>query len=178
VHASGPRAGDRVECEWPILSSARRWTLYSRDYLLQIIEQLGRALAAILHHREDEQYQEALDRVEDTYNELLAFSPDALARLTPESAAAMLSKGARLRIYASLLQSEAAVLAARSAPGDAARSAALRGRALRVTLLGLEREGRGDPALLDLARSLVAEVEPAALDGATSSVLRARKLLR
>jgi hypothetical protein len=152
--------------------------MYSRDFLLQIIEQLGRALAAILHHREEQRYEEALGTVGDTYDELLALSPQALARLTPGSAAALLGKGAKLRIYASLLQAEAAVLSARAAPGDAVLSAALRLRALRMSLLGLQQGGRGDPALVDLARSLLSEVEPGDVDGATREGLRALGLVR
>lgn len=77
---------------------------------------------------------------------LLEQLAQALARLTPESAALLLAKGAKVRIYASLLQAEADVLSARGAT--------------------------------DLARSLLSEVDRAALDGATLNDLRALVMVR
>lgn len=152
--------------------------MYTRDYIIRMIEQLQKAIATILRQRDEQQIEEALDTLGDTYDELLGHPPQALATLTPESAAMTLGKWHRLQVYASLLGVEAEVLAARSAPGDAAQAARLRLRALQITLLGLQYGGRGDPALIDQAKALLAQVDGAALDPRSQASLRELGLVR
>jgi hypothetical protein len=149
-----------------------------QDYLLRLIEQLKQALARILRQRDEQQHDDALDTLVDAYDELLGHRPEALAMLAPESAAMMLEKGVKLRVYAALLQAEAGVLSARAAPRDAAAALALRQRALRVVLLGLRRSERGDPPLGDLARALLGELGGVALDATTQRDLKALGIRR
>jgi hypothetical protein len=152
--------------------------MYTRDYLLRLLEQLAQSLARIRRQREERQLDDALDSVADAYDELLGHSAPALAMLSPESAGLLLAKGAKVQIYASLLRAEAEVLAARVATRNTAAAVALRLRALRLVLLELRRSQRSEPALLELARSLLSEVDRVALDGATLNDLRALGLVR
>lgn len=151
---------------------------FTRDYILRQVEQLQRAIAAILRHRDEQRMAESLDTLGDTYVDLLGHRAEALSHLTPESAAMTLGKWPRIRIYATLLSVEAEVLASRADAGDAERAARLRLRALQLTLLGLARGGRGDPALKDVASELLPQVDPDELDSRSLAALRELGLIR
>jgi hypothetical protein len=152
--------------------------MYTRDYILRMIEQLKKAIATILRLGDEQRIEEALDTLGDTYDELLGHPPGALASLTVQSAAMTLGKWHRIRIYGSLLETEAEVLCSRGGPSDLVQAARLRLRALQLTLLGLDYGGRGDPALADRAKELLAKVDRAALDAKSEAALRELKLLK
>ncbi len=132
--------------------------IYSRDYILRMLQQLHRALVTIMKLRQEEQYEEALDTVGDTVDELLGHQAHFLHTMTTESVVRILDKWPKLKIYSALLAAEADVLEARRAPEDLTRAPRLRCRALEILLLGRDRGGRGDPELLDRARELAERV--------------------
>lgn len=151
--------------------------MYTRDYIMRMIEQLKKAIATILGQRDAGHYEASLDILGDTYDELLGHPPNALGSLTPESAAMTLGKWHRIQIYAGLLAVEADVLSSRARPDDNSRAERLRLRALQITLLGLRHGGQGDPALADSAKALLGQVNPAALDPGSIAALRELRLV-
>ncbi len=131
---------------------------YSRDYILRMVEQLNRAIATLTRQRQDQRYEDALDTVGDTVDDLLGHQAHFLATLDPPSVARILGKWPRIKIYAALLEAEADVRQERGEADDPAQASRLRRRALSLLLLGYDKDGRGDPDLLDRARALARRV--------------------
>ena len=136
---------------------------FSRDYIVRMIEQLKKAIDRIRKHTDEQQYDDALDEVGDTCDDLLGHQAHMLNTLDCPSVIRILDKWPRIKVYVGLLQAEADVRAARRSPEDLPEVERLRQRALQLLLLGRAQGGRGDPDLKDAVRTLLPQVDSTAL---------------
>lgn len=85
-------------------------SVVQRDYILRLIEQLGRALARIAGLASSGRYDEALEAIDDAEQELLGDQLRSLTRLDATSASLMLHSHDRALGWAHLLAERARVL--------------------------------------------------------------------
>ena len=66
-----------------------------RDYLLRIIDEVGRMLARVIFHRQGDRPQDALQAVVQACERLFSMEADKLFQFTPEQHFEMLTEGER-----------------------------------------------------------------------------------
>ncbi|MFH2008095.1 MAG: hypothetical protein ABI333_16050 [bacterium] len=129
--------------------------MITNDYILRLLEQLGRAIGRMVRHRDAEQWDRAHDVFAESCEDLLGQQPRFLDLLDVQNAVRMLGKWHRVKMYSALLEADAAVW---KRQGESARAAKLYRRALEIFLEGLSHGGRGDRELSETITGLLAHV--------------------
>lgn len=101
-------------------------SLFERDYIKRLVQQLARFLALIAKAREERQLHVGIQLVQDAYREVLGVPYEMLARVDERSAALLLGDPRKRGIYAQLLRAEAEL---RRDLGEAADELEARARA-------------------------------------------------
>ena len=152
-----------------------------RDYLLRIIDEVGRLLARATFKRKTNADQEALEAIVTGFQRLFSLDGDQIFLLTPEQHYAMLTDdpGAtpedardKVLLYAAL-SAEAGAIYAKL--GNAALARATRLNALRFTLRARARANfpqEGLPAYAPDTEALAATLAAEPLDAETAELLK------
>jgi hypothetical protein len=90
-----------------------------RDYVMRMVQQLAKLLAALLKLKSEQRYDEAAEALMGGCESLLGLDFKALALVDSQSGAALLNDAARVRTFARLLEELADVHAARGEDGKA-----------------------------------------------------------
>ncbi|MBI4512274.1 MAG: hypothetical protein HY698_21755 [Deltaproteobacteria bacterium] len=84
--------------------------MYREDYLLRFVKQLAAALARVAGLRKSGEHEQALQEIQETWDELLGMPPGLFESMSADALTAILGSPEKARAVASLLHEEAAVL--------------------------------------------------------------------
>jgi hypothetical protein len=149
-----------------------------RDYLLRLIDEVGRLLARLVDQRRKHRPEDALQSLADAFarlfgrefHEVFQFTPDQHYLMLAEDVPDGIARDKRL-LYAAL-SAEAGRVYADIGKADYARASLL--NALRFTLRARQDGTAGDlPAFAPNPAALVAELGTANLDPETAALVRA-----
>ena len=110
-----------------IASMVRRPTMFERDFIKRLVEQLGQLVARLSRLRDEGKHDEALDEIDETLGRLVPARHDLVARLDAASAARMMRDRDTIKAYARLLAEQAE---SHVALGDARLATTRRERAI------------------------------------------------
>ncbi|MEI6860779.1 MAG: hypothetical protein WCL04_00820 [Verrucomicrobiota bacterium] len=149
-----------------------------RDYILSIIEQVGRMLAQVIFQRKAGQHQQALQAIVQGCERLFGMEADQLFQFTPEQHFAMLADGEqpevardKVLLYATLCAEAGQIYAAQGNPTLARGSFV---NALRLTLRARsEFSSDGLPVYAPDVAGLLEALKDAPLDADTAELMQA-----
>ncbi len=124
-----------------------------QDYILRLIEEMVRVLAAVLGLRKQGRHDEAIAAIESASSSLAGIDLRLFEAIDPGVLAAQMGDAARMRIVARLLLERAEVERDR---GNGEASAAWRGRAVRLGLEAILAGGAVDKEVRAEALALAA----------------------
>jgi len=139
-----------------------------RDYVMRMVQQLAKLLAAVLKLKSEQKYDEAVQSLEGACQDLLGLDFGALALVDSESGASLLRDVSRVRTFARLLEELAQLHASK---GEEAKARARARHAFEMYCEALIRRGEDGEARAGIGR-LRDQVDEALLSD------RYRKLLR
>jgi hypothetical protein len=139
-----------------------------RDYVMKMVKQLAKLLAALLKLKSEQKYDEAVQSLEGACQDLLGLDFGALALVDSQSGASLLREVAHIRTFARLLEELSLVHADK---GEEAKARARARHAFEMYCEALVRRGEDGEARAGIGR-LQDRVDEALLSD------RYRKLLR
>lgn len=123
------------------------------DYIIRMIRQLGEALARAAGYRTRKRYDDAVDELARSWEDILETPRNLLEVVDDATLAGLLKDPGRMRIGAQLLAEEARALAGK---GDPVHAGILSARAMRLFAAATELDPQEDDEhqILELSRAV------------------------
>lgn len=143
--------------------------MIERDYIMRMIKQLAGVLARIIRAKEQEQYDEALQLIQEAYSELFGLDSRLAGMMDAESLALLLGNRDKIKAMARLFREEGDLQALK---GDASQAGSRYKRSLELYLEATAVESSKDPEVLQAIQELAEKIDIAQLSGKYSALLK------